>query len=111
MANRDRDWFDQALRDLEQAEDSLSAGRHEWACFAAQQSTEKAVTALHLHLGQLGTMVPETLKFCIVDHLIIVGRAGDRVTGRAVGTVQRSAGPGRSPQVQVIQVRGILHEC
>ena len=52
MANRDRDWFDQALRDLEQAEDSLSAGRHEWACFAAQQSAEKAVKALHLHLGQ-----------------------------------------------------------
>jgi len=52
MANRDRDWFDQALRDLEQAEDSLNAGRHEWACFAAQQSAEKAVKALHLHLGQ-----------------------------------------------------------
>jgi HEPN domain-containing protein len=27
-------------------------GRHEWACFAAQQSAEKAVKALHLSLGQ-----------------------------------------------------------
>jgi HEPN domain-containing protein len=52
MANRAYDWFNQALRDLEQAEDSRSAGRHEWACFAAQQSAEKAVKALHLHLGQ-----------------------------------------------------------
>lgn len=42
----------QALRDLEQARDSRGAGRHEWACFAAQQSAEKAVKALHLHLGQ-----------------------------------------------------------
>ena len=52
MANRSRDWFDQALRDLEQAQDSRTAGRHEWACFAAQQAAEKAIKALHLHLGQ-----------------------------------------------------------
>jgi HEPN domain-containing protein len=52
MANRSRDWFSQATRDLEQAEDSLKAARHEWACFAAQQAAEKAVNALHLSLGQ-----------------------------------------------------------
>jgi len=52
MPNRARDWLNQALRDLEQAEDSRRAGRHEWACFAAQQAGEKAVRALHLHLGQ-----------------------------------------------------------
>ncbi len=52
MPNRAPDWFNQALRDLEQAEDSRKAGRHEWACFAAQQAAEKAVKALHLHLGQ-----------------------------------------------------------
>ncbi len=52
MANRARDWMSQALRDLEQAEDSRMARRHEWACFAAQQAAEKAVKALHLHLGQ-----------------------------------------------------------
>ncbi|MGQ9478292.1 MAG: HEPN domain-containing protein [Candidatus Bipolaricaulia bacterium] len=42
MANRARDWFAQAQ------------GRHEWACFAAHQAAEaeKAVKALHLHLGQ-----------------------------------------------------------
>lgn len=52
MPNRARDWFAQAERDLEQAEDSARAGRHEWACFAAQQAAEKAVKALHLRLGQ-----------------------------------------------------------
>lgn len=51
-ARRVADWFRQAERDLEQAEDSRRAGRHEWACFAAHQAAEKAVKALHLHLGQ-----------------------------------------------------------
>jgi len=52
MAARAGDWFKQAQRDLEQAEDSRRADRHEWACFAAHQAGEKAVKALHLHLGQ-----------------------------------------------------------
>ena len=52
MPSRARDWFNQAMRDLAQAEDSQRAGRHEWACFAAQQAAEKAVKALHLHLQQ-----------------------------------------------------------
>lgn len=52
MANRAQDWLTQAGRDLEQAEASRREGRHEWACFAAQQAGEKAVKALHLHLGQ-----------------------------------------------------------
>lgn len=52
MGNRARDWLSQASRDLGQAEDSRQAGRHEWACFAAQQAAEKAVKALHLSLGQ-----------------------------------------------------------
>lgn len=52
MASRAADWFAQAQRDLEQAEDSRRAGRHEWACFAAQQAAEKAAKALHLQLGQ-----------------------------------------------------------
>ena len=52
MPNRAHDWFNQAVRDLEQAQDSRRAGRHEWACFASHQASEKAVKALHLHLGQ-----------------------------------------------------------
>ena len=52
MPNRSRDWFSQAERDLEQARASEAEGRHEWACFAAQQAAEMAVKALHLSLGQ-----------------------------------------------------------
>lgn len=52
MPQRAWDRLNQAIRDLEQAKDSRQAGRHEWACFAAQQAAEKAVKALHLHYGQ-----------------------------------------------------------
>ena len=52
MANRSRDWFSQAERDLDQSRASQAEGRHEWACFAAQQAAEMAVKALHLSLGQ-----------------------------------------------------------
>jgi len=64
MANRARDWLAQAERDLDQAEDSRRAGRHEWACFAAQQAAEKAVKALHLSLGQeaWGHMIAKLLR-------------------------------------------------
>lgn len=52
MPNRARDWFAQAERDLDQAVSSRESGRHEWACFAAHQSAEKAIKALHLRHGQ-----------------------------------------------------------
>jgi HEPN domain-containing protein len=52
MPNRARDWFAQAERDLDQAHASQRDGRHEWACFAAQQGAEMALKALHLSLGQ-----------------------------------------------------------
>lgn len=52
MPNRAPDWLAQAGRDLEHAEASRRDGQHEWACFAAHQSAEKAVKALHLHNGQ-----------------------------------------------------------
>jgi HEPN domain-containing protein len=40
MPNRSSDWLAQAVRDLEQARASQRDGRHEWACFAAQQSED-----------------------------------------------------------------------
>lgn len=52
MPDRSLDWLKQAERDLDQALDSQRAGRHEWACFAAHQTAEKAVKALHLHHKQ-----------------------------------------------------------
>ena len=64
MTVRAGDWFAQADRDLAHAEDSLEQGSHEWACFASHQSAEKAVKALHLHLGQdsLGPVVAKLLR-------------------------------------------------
>jgi len=64
MANRAPDWLAQAQRDFEHAEQSRGAGRHEWACFAAQQAAEKAVKALHLHAGQehWGHVVAKALR-------------------------------------------------
>lgn len=52
MTQRWNDWLAQAEHDLEQADSSLSEGRHDWACFAAHQAAEKAVKALHLARGQ-----------------------------------------------------------
>ena len=52
MANRARDWFVQAERDLDQAQSSRREGRHEWAYIVAQQAVEKAVKCMHLYLGQ-----------------------------------------------------------
>ncbi len=64
MPGRAKDWFLQAERDLEQARASAAEGRHEWACFAAQQAAEKAVKAVHLSKGQeaWGHMVASLLK-------------------------------------------------
>jgi HEPN domain-containing protein len=84
MTSRSLDWLNQALRDLEQAEDSRHAGRHEWACFAAHQAAEKAIKALHLHLGQeawghvlakLLVELPEAVP--VEDELIEKGRVLD----------------------------------
>ena len=52
MVDRSKDWFAQAERDLDHARSSQKEGRHEWACFAAQQSAEKAAKALHLSFIQ-----------------------------------------------------------
>lgn len=84
MPNRSRDWFNQAVRDLEQAIDSQRAGRHEWACFAAQQAAEKAVKALHLHFSQeawghvvarLLAELPQTVN--VPEELVEKGRVLD----------------------------------
>jgi HEPN domain-containing protein len=48
MPARYEDWLRQAKRDLEHAQRALDDGDYEWACFAAQQSAEKAVKALFL---------------------------------------------------------------
>jgi HEPN domain-containing protein len=84
MAGRAGDWFRQAERDLEQAADCRTAGRHEWACFAAHQGAEKAVKALHLRLGQeaWGHVVAKLLRELpattgVADGLVEQGRVLD----------------------------------
>ena len=82
MPNRAKDWFAQAERDLEQAQDSRDAGRHEWACFAAQQGAEKAVKALHLHLhqeawGHSVARLLEELPFQVEEEMVDKGRVLD----------------------------------
>ncbi len=64
MANRALDWLAQAERDLQHAENSRRAGEHEWVCFASHQAAEKAVKALHLHLGQeaLGRVIARLMR-------------------------------------------------
>jgi len=64
MPDRSKDWLNQALRDLEQAKDSKTSQRHEWACFASHQAAEKAVKALHLKYKQetWGHMISKLLS-------------------------------------------------
>lgn len=52
MSGRADDWTRQAEADLELARYAARGGHFEWACFAAQQSGDKAVKAVHLGLGQ-----------------------------------------------------------
>ena len=82
MAQRWRDWLAQAKHDLQQAAASRNDGRHDWACFAAHQASEKAVKALHVLTGKrarghvvarLLSELPEALP----EHLV-EKRAGAR---------------------------------
>jgi HEPN domain-containing protein len=82
MADRSRDWLAQAGRDLDHAEEARAAGRHEWACFAAHQSAEKAVKGLHLARGQeaWGHVVARLLRELpteVEDDLVQRGQALD----------------------------------
>lgn len=63
MSNRAADWFRQAEADLQHARHSHRDAAYEWACFAAQQASEKAAKAAHAALGQeaWGHVVTELL--------------------------------------------------
>lgn len=51
MADRSKDWIEQADRDLLAAKSQIDAGFHEWACFIAQQCAEKAAKSVLQRLG------------------------------------------------------------
>jgi HEPN domain-containing protein len=82
MADRSKDWFAQAERDLEQAKSSKREGRHEWACFACHQAAEKAVKALHLFLkqeawGHVVARLLDELPLTVPDELVEKGKVLD----------------------------------
>ncbi|WP_216644736.1 HEPN domain-containing protein [Candidatus Thiodictyon syntrophicum] len=82
-----------------------SEGRHEWACFAAQQAGEKAVKALHLSLGQesWGQVIARLLRDLPVEvpaELVDKGRVLDNfyiatryANGHAEGAPVEHYGP------------------
>lgn len=51
MAERSRDWMDQAEFDLKAAIDNCHAQNYEWACFIAQQAAEKSLKSLYQFFG------------------------------------------------------------
>ncbi len=48
---RSKDWLDEAHGDLEHARNDMECGFHNWACFSAQQSAEKAIKAVFQRMG------------------------------------------------------------
>lgn len=62
--NRAKDWLEQAKNDLKHAQNSLLDTDYAWACFAAQQSAEKAVKALYMKKNSIawGHAVSELLE-------------------------------------------------
>ena len=48
---RSKDWMDEAEGDLEHARSDMERGYHNWACFSAQQSAEKAAKAVFQKMG------------------------------------------------------------
>ena len=86
VIGRSGDWLRQAQADLELARHARAGGRHEWACFAAQQAAEKAVKGVHPGLGQdaWGHSVTELLdalrdRVEVGEPLLDRGRALDKL--------------------------------
>jgi HEPN domain-containing protein len=48
---RSKDWIDEAEGDLNHAKNDLNSGFYNWACFSAQQSTEKAIKSIFRKIG------------------------------------------------------------
>ena len=48
---RSKDWIDEAEGDLQHAQNDLNGKFYNWACFSAQQATEKAIKAVFNKIG------------------------------------------------------------
>ena len=49
--DRSKDWLDEAKSDLAHARNDLKGSFYNWACFSAQQASEKAVKAVFQRMG------------------------------------------------------------
>lgn len=85
MPSRPLDWLNQSERDLEEAEDSMKNAKYEWACFAAQQSAEKAVKALYNALNKeiwshsISRMLSQLGEYKVDNEIIERSKELDRV--------------------------------
>jgi HEPN domain-containing protein len=84
VVERSRDWFTQALRDLEHAENDVRGGFYDWACFSAQQAAEKGVKAALQKLGaeawghsvaSLLEALPQKPPANLLDHALELDKA------------------------------------
>lgn len=77
MGNRAKDWMNQAKRDLEHAENDINSEFYEWACFSAQQASEKAVKAVFHKLNanawghSITVLLRELAKHFTVDEALL----------------------------------------
>lgn len=69
MGERARDWLEQAKSDLGHADNDVSGGYYEWACFFAQQAAEKAPKAVYQAHNQVawGMLCGSFWKGCVIS--------------------------------------------
>ncbi len=69
---RSKDWIDEAEGDLIHAKNDIKGGFYNWACFSAQQSSEKAVKAVFqkMHAEAWGHSVADLLDELSKKHKV-----------------------------------------
>lgn len=76
---RSKDWINEAEGDLEHARNDVKSGFYNWACFSAQQSSEKAIKAVFQKMGAhvwghaVSDLIIELSKFHDVPQNLIDG--------------------------------------
>ena len=81
LMNRWKDWYEQGKRDYQRALLDVEHGYYEWACFTAQQASEKVIKGLGLKLGitLLGHSLLEMMKI-LGSNISIDDTTFERVT-------------------------------
>jgi HEPN domain-containing protein len=121
---RSRDWISQADGDLVHAELSAEHGHFDWACFSAQQASEKAVKAVLYRAGAepWGHSVPDLLQAVrsitpVSDDLMDAAKEVDKayISARYPDTLPAGAPRDRYTRAEadrmVRHARGIIRFC